>query len=370
MSVFIGVLLLTKKQKALPDKILAVWIAVIGIHLLGYYLKQAGYWELFPHLIGITAPVPLFHGPLLYLYCLYALRGAKRIRYIDYLHFIPGIAAYLYLTPFFFFYTDKQKILVDRGEMNDFAIFSIVLLILILLSGISYAIISYVLTIKHKHKLKQLYSYNEGISLRWLRYCIVSIGLVFLFAIMVFGLRDALKVSFSFNPEYVFYTILIIFIFYIGYFGIKQENIFTDNTRPAKNEKMPYTIDKYRNSGLTDDVSANLYKRLLKIMEDEKPYLMPKLSLSKLSEVVGLSNNQLSQIINQHAGVNFHDFVNKYRVEEFLEKAKNNKHFSLLSLALDAGFNSKSSFNTIFKKHKGVSPSQYLAKTASDETKK
>lgn len=78
MSCFIVVLLLTKKDKALPDKILALLIAFIGIHLLGYYFKQTGYWEKYPHLIGLTAPVPLFHGPLLYLYCLYALRGAKK----------------------------------------------------------------------------------------------------------------------------------------------------------------------------------------------------------------------------------------------------------------------------------------------------
>ncbi|MGC9332473.1 MAG: helix-turn-helix domain-containing protein, partial [Bacteroidales bacterium] len=74
--------------------------------------------------------------------------------------------------------------------------------------------------------------------------------------------------------------------------------------------------------------------------------------------------NQLSQIINQQAGVNFYDFVNKYRIEEFLHIAKKNKNFSLLAMALDAGFNSKSSFNYIFKKQKGLSPSQYLAKKA------
>ena len=97
-------------------------------------------------------------------------------------------------------------------------------------------------------------------------------------------------------------------------------------------------------------------------MANEKPYLDPKLSLAGLAQLLEISPNQLSQIINQEAQVNFHDFVNNYRIEEFIERASINKNFSLLALALDSGFNSKSSFNTIFKKQKGLAPSQYLSK--------
>lgn len=97
-------------------------------------------------------------------------------------------------------------------------------------------------------------------------------------------------------------------------------------------------------------------------MAEEKPYLDAKLSLPGLAEIIEISPNQLSQIINQEAQVNFHDFVNNYRVKEFIQKARLNKNFSLLALALDSGFNSKSSFNTIFKKQKGLTPSQYLSK--------
>jgi hypothetical protein len=128
LSFFIVFLLLTKKQKALNDKILAVWLAIIGIHLLGFYYNQAGYWEIYPHLIGITAPIPLLHGPLLFLYTLYSLRNDCKLRRIDYLHFTPAIASYLYMTKFFFFYTPDQKIMLDRGEIADYSIFSTVLL--------------------------------------------------------------------------------------------------------------------------------------------------------------------------------------------------------------------------------------------------
>lgn len=362
MSFFIVLLLLTKKHKALPDKILAIWIAVIGIHLLGFYFNQIGYWGKYPHLIGITAPVPLFHGPLLFLYSLYALRSENKFRTFDFLHFVPGITAYLYMSRFFFFYSPEEKILVDKGEINDFTVFSYLLLVLILISGMTYAILSYRLTVRYKKKIKDRFSYSEGISLRWLRYCIVSIALIFLSAIVVFGLRDGLKVAFPFNPEYIFYIILILLIFYIGYFGIKHENIFISS--PVVENDKKATVEKYKNSGVKKEEAAEIYTQLLHLMQKEKPYLQAKLSLSELAKNLDLSPNQLSQIINQQAGVNFYDFVNKYRIEEFLHIAKKNKNFSLLAMALDAGFNSKSSFNYIFKKQKGLSPSQYLAKKA------
>ena len=362
MSFFIVLLLLTKKNKTLPDKILTIWMAVIGLHLLGFYYSQAGYWGKYPHLIGTTAPIPLFHGPLLYLYSLYALRSKNRFHFPDLLHFVPGIAAYFYMSRFFFFYSPEKKILIDKGEINDFSTFSYVLLVSILLSGIIYSILSYRLTIRYKKTIKERFSYSEGISLQWLRYCIVSMALIFLSAIIVFGLRDGLSVAFPFNPEYIFYIILILLIFYIGYFGIKHENIFIDSTVVENRKKA--TEEKYKNSGVKDEEAAKIYEKLLQFMQEEKPFLKPKLSLSELAENLDLSTNQLSQIINQQAGENFYDFVNKYRVEEFLQKAEKNRNLSLLALALDAGFNSKSSFNYIFKRQKGLSPSQYLAEIA------
>ena len=363
LSFFILFLLLTKKQKALTDRILAAWFFIIGIHLLGFYLNQQGFWEVYPHLIGVTAPFPLLHGPMLFLYTLYSLRIDKKIRLTDYLHFTPALAAYLYMSNFFFFFTPQEKMMLDKGEIPDYHVFSIALLVVILISGLCYSLLSYRLTLKYKQTIDCNFSYREGINMRWLRYSILSIGLVFLSATIIYVIRDAFGFQFSFNAEYIIYLIIVGFVFYIGYFGIKQENIFINNLQtinPAagENEK----AGKYKNSGLKNETVTELYNKLLKTMATKKPYLDPKLSLAGLAQLLDISPNQLSQIINQKAQVNFHDFVNNYRVEEFIERATLNKNFSLLALALDSGFNSKSSFNTIFKKQKGVTPSQYLSK--------
>nr|WP_319512054.1 helix-turn-helix domain-containing protein [uncultured Draconibacterium sp.] len=363
LSVFIVILLLTKKNKSLTDRILAIWLSIIGIHLLGYYYNQTGYWEIYPHLIGVTAPFPLLHGPMLFLYTLYSLRNDDKIRTIDYLHFIPAVVSYVYMFNFFFFYSAEEKKRVDVGEIDDYHFFSIVLLIAILLSGLSYSILSYQLTLRHQKEIDNYFSYSEGINIKWLRNCILAIGLVFLSATIIYLVRDALGFQFSFNAEYIIYLVIIGFVFYIGYFGIKQENIFTNIPQPKNPGKKETKFEeKYKNSGLKSEMVTTLYLKLLKTMADQKPYLDPKLSLTDLAHLIEISPNQLSQIINQEAKVNFHDFVNNYRVEEFIKKARENKNYSLLALAIDSGFNSKSSFNNIFKKHKGLTPSKYLSK--------
>ena len=96
-------------------------------------------------------------------------------------------------------------------------------------------------------------------------------------------------------------------------------------------------------------------------MLEEKPYLNPKLALADLAEMMDVSINHLSQTINQCENVNFHDFINKHRIDEFITRSKTNTNFSILANALDSGFNSKSSFNTVFKKFMKTTPSGYLA---------
>jgi len=96
-------------------------------------------------------------------------------------------------------------------------------------------------------------------------------------------------------------------------------------------------------------------------MEDEKPYLDNRLSLKQLAELIDLTTNHLSQIINEKLNKNFFDFINEYRIKEVKQNLSNPKlqHYTLLAIAFQSGFNSKSSFNDIFKKNTGLTPSEY-----------
>nr|WP_319269840.1 helix-turn-helix domain-containing protein [uncultured Draconibacterium sp.] len=360
LSFFLGILLFSKKDKVLTDNILSLWLVVIGIHLAGYFLNYKGYWDLYPHLIGITAPFPLLYGPFLYLYVRYSLKSEKHLQKRDYFHFAPALVSYMFMIPFFFFYSAEEKKQVDKGLIDDYnGVLSTILLVCFILSGISYAILSYRMLLKRHKIVEDNYSYSNRIDMNWLRFAILGIGSVFITAAAVTIMREMLGLQFPFNADILFYSIIVAFVVFIGYSGIRQQDLFTNT---VKNEiDLLRTESEYKRSGLKQELAIKKHSELLELMQKEKPYLNPKLTLSELANTLSLSSNHLSQIINQYEQVNFHDFVNKYRVEEFIQRVQSNKNFSLLAHALDSGFNSKSSFNNVFRKHKSVTPSEYIS---------
>ena len=371
LTFFLQFLILGKKNKTLPDKILAVWMFFIGLHMFSYYLYSLGYWQKYPHLIGITHPFPLIHGPLLFLYVVYSLRGSQHFQRNDFLHFIPVIFAYLYMVPFFFFYSGEEKKLIDNNQLGDYKIFMLISLIAFAISGIIYPILAYRLSNRYENLAHKNFSYNEGISLNWLRYCIIGIGVIFATAAFFSILRYIFDIDFKFNTDYIFFGETILFILFIGYFGIRHEGIFAENKSGSALQITDSSETKkpaeYKKSGLKNEEAEILHQKLLLLMEEKKLYLEPKLTLNALAEELGISGNYLSQIINQYQEKNFYDFVNQYRVEEFKQRAQlpENKHLNILAIALDSGFNSKSSFNSVFKKHTQVTPTQFLSELSS-----
>ncbi len=153
-----------------------------------------------------------------------------------------------------------------------------------------------------------------------------------------------------------------------GFYGFRQTAIFSNidnqeipswNQDSGSSEKVSYS-----KSGLTEEKIDSLARRLAKHMEIEKPFLNENLNLALLAIQSEISQPHLSQIINQRFKMNFYDFVNRYRVEEAKEKLSSSDfdHLSVLGIAFDFGFKSKSSFNRYFKKYTGVPPSVFKKK--------
>ena len=356
-SLFFFVLLLNKKNRSLPDGILAAWMLVIGIHLSSTYLYIQGYWDTYPHLIGITVPFPFFYGSMLYLYVAKSIKNDSRLRRKDYLHFLPIALSYMYMFPFYFFYTAEEKRMVDRGEIDDSGTFSNVMVVAFIVSAIAYAVYAFRLLNRHKSMIEENFSNTENINLNWLRGFIWGIIAIFITVTIVLVSRDIIGITYPFTPEIIFYSMIVFAILALGYYGIKHENIFTDSVIVELNEK---SKGSYKRSTLKEDMAKQKHEALSQLMTDEKPYLETNLTLNSLAEQLEITPHHLSQIINQFEGQNFNDFVNKYRVEEFIVRAQKDPHFSFLALALDSGFNSKSTFNSVFRKHKGVTPSQFM----------
>lgn len=122
--------------------------------------------------------------------------------------------------------------------------------------------------------------------------------------------------------------------------------------------------EKYRYSSLQPRQMEQACRRLRQLMESEKPYLDPDLSLAELARRLGLPAKHLSQVVNVNCGQNFNDFVNAYRIAEAQSRLQDPRfrEEKLLKIAFDCGFNSKSVFNAAFKKHAGCSPSEFRRK--------
>ena len=358
---FLQFLLLLKPEKSIQDKILAFWMFIFGIHLFSYFIHLQGYWETYPSLAGIHHPLPLLHGPLLYLYIRFSLRTDQGLTWKHYLHFVPALGFYLYLIPFFFTNTAKQKLMINHGLMDDYSVFIAISLIAFLVSGVGYAIASNQLLNRYQDLTKHNYAFRKSIDLNWLKHFIWGIGLIFVIAITFSVSQEWLGINFGFNTDIIFYSLIILFIFYLGFSGIIHQGTFS----ASKNSDQlvtPITTGEYKHSGLREEDALYYHQRLTEVMETQKPYLEPKLSLSILADYLDISPNHLSQVINQYEEKNFYDYINEYRVEEFKMRALNpaNNNYSILAIAYDSGFNSKSSFNQVFKKMVGKTPSQYL----------
>jgi AraC-like DNA-binding protein len=147
---------------------------------------------------------------------------------------------------------------------------------------------------------------------------------------------------------------LAVFSFFIGYFLILQYNWF--HVVPIQIETEEET-QKNKLSSKTD----SYYDHLMQLMQEEKLYVDVELTLQTLAEKLGISSGYLSRIINEKEHKNFFEFVNAYRIQDVKEKLVDEEygHYSILGIALESGFKSKSTFNTVFKKLTGQTPSAY-----------
>jgi AraC-like DNA-binding protein len=207
--------------------------------------------------------------------------------------------------------------------------------------------------ITYQEFIKQEISYKEGVDISWVRFFMIVFLLINVF--FLFSLFAAIHLE---NGSWLPRTTALIFslsIFALGYKGILQKELF------KKNEPTRLDIVEPLPNALVNKPDPELIGRLLNYMIEKKPYLDSELTLSSLAKNLSISRSQLSILINEGIGDNFYDFVNKYRVDEVkrLLIDPQVKNYNLLGIALEAGFKSKSTFNLIFKRFTGLTPTEY-----------
>lgn len=366
LSIFLAILIVSKKNKNLADWILSAWLIVIGIHIFLAYLFFSGESFKYSFLLGIESPIPLMHGPLLYLYVKSVSK--YRVKLSDILlHFIPVILCYLYLIPFMI-QPDNLKILVYTSGGKGYELYGLIQSISVQLSGVIYVLLSMRVLIVYRKTIRNTLSNLDKIQINWLFFLILSLACIWIAVILG-------------NDTIVFFLAVVnaVLISFIGidYAGVHASNADIEHiesqlevnlnttTVPDLIEFKDFDTEskvKYEKSSLSDEDAKMIHEQLIQLMSEKKLFVNPDLSLTVLANELDVNPNTLSQVINSLEGCSFYDYINRLRIEEFISKAKNldNKNFTLLSIAYECGYNSKTSFNRNFKNAMKMSPSEYL----------
>lgn len=223
---------------------------------------------------------------------------------------------------------------------------------------------------RHQHNIKARFSYQEKINLQWLKYLVLAL-------VLLYVLYAALLITRITQLEYVLYFAIVITIYVSGFLGMRQPAIFTRRRPPIENQSSNppsqhnisvetvqtnnATSEKYQRSALSSEQSRQLFQQLEIFMQAQKTYLDSQLSLSELAEQTDLSTHYISQAINEAGGMNFFDFVNRYRIQHAQTQLTDPKqqHLSILDIAMLAGFNSKTAFYNAFKRYSRCTPSAF-----------
>ena len=205
---------------------------------------------------------------------------------------------------------------------------------------------------RHQKNVKMVASFTDKIDLEWLRYLLISV----LFLILI----RILSIS---NIHVTYYSPILYFlgIILLAYSTLTQKSIYAIETyHPAERDKI--TPKKTLNERLTIEQVEELKNIVIRKTVDEKPYLDPSLTLSVLSDKIGISTHELSYVLNNGLGKNFYQFINELRTEEAksLLLSEDTKHLDMLGVAIRAGFNSKTTFYTTFKKATNLTPKEYI----------
>lgn len=376
-ALFFSFLLFNRKERKLHDKILAVWLGVLALHLSFAYwlfLQRATYVQY----VGSDAGVIILYYALMYLYARVIIHREERFRLKWLLHIIPCVLVYEAMLPFILLDMD-EKTMLFRHNLSPILFVGLLLTILF----VAFYVVSIFRMInRHALNIKKTFSFDDSINLLWLKrlalvlagiWLCFTVAIAYVYYLSLMGEDGSIHLYSSL--DLFGYSLFTLFVYLLGYFGYKQGSIFThqpvaleasDNPadgavpRPAPMifQESP-ELRAPRDENLAQDKA--FVQKLQTWMETQKPYLNSTLSLPQLAADLQVSSHYLSGILNTYLHKNFYEYINHFRVDEVKRKimAGENAHYTLLAIAMDCGFNSKATFNRIFKNYTGYTPSQF-----------
>ena len=344
----------------IEQRFFGLLLIVVALNLTEYAFTLSRLFVKFPHIILSTYPLLFLMGPFYYLN-IRKLAG-DTITFKSVLHFIPAILMFLFMIPFYAQDGDTKlnsylsSIDLENPEFSPSQFIYIFLHFLHLSIYVFFSWKLIKLTIK---TFKESSSNNNvEIAVYLKKITKLFIGFLIVFLTMLVFMLFLKKYSVQF--DYVVVLVLSGIIYFIGYATLRQPN------RLLSNQTKENT--KYATSSLSPDIIEELKTRLDSFMLNEKPYINGELKISELADKLDIPPHHLSQLINQEYGTNFFDYINRFRIDEAKRMLADNqyKNEKIFAIAIDSGFNNKASFNRVFKRHTGLSPSEFKSRAANN----
>ncbi len=373
----LAAILAASRSNRTANRLLAALITAFTLYLLQKLYYSAGLIRTYPHLFGIAYPTPWLFGPLCYLYAVAASDRARRLDRRDVLHFAAPVIVVIATFPIYMMSAAEKIALLDRLVAGDPPSLLRVIDPFKYVSGIAYSAATVAYLSKHRRRVQNSYSRTERVNLLWLLWLTGAAAATWLLAIVA-RVANVIPVLAWRHADDLVSLAIAILVYAIGYMGLRQPEIFRyDRPDPAPTPESPIPSsptlvvepevarveqrERYERSGLTGTEARGLEAALLSLMNTEHPYRDPDLTLPDLAERLGTTPHKLSEVLNAELSQTFYDFINGYRVEDVRRRLANaeSKNLNLLTLAMDAGFASKSTFNQAFKKQTGQTPSTY-----------
>jgi len=359
LSSFLLTLLIFKKKKNKADYVLLPYIGLSILHQLFFYLDYSVAIHANELIWGLGNGLILLEGPLFCFY-IYSLTNNS---YLSKKAYFINISPFLVYGVFYFYYfytvfpNTNTQIYNGFIYINDqLSIVWLTFAVAFILTGPIYLLWFYRMLKSYDANLKQQVSSYEKMNRKWVR----ALFMIYITSLSIILLSYFASIMSPTIPTAVFQlsyrVIYVIGILLIAFIALKDTTIFSNIVFEDGSTK------RYKNSKIDSDKKELLNTKLIDYMSVEEPYLEPRLTLKQLSIELEMSAHILSQIINEVHSQNFYDFVNSYRVKHLKELLddKQYKTKTLLAIALESGFNSKATFNTVFKKLTNQTPSEYI----------
>ncbi|TGL65778.1 helix-turn-helix domain-containing protein [Leptospira sarikeiensis] len=364
ICIFSSFLIFTKQPRYRFDSIYSIFAIFLAFPHLGHLLVHRFEWG--PEFLDFAILFTYTYGPLLLLYIRNLTTEGKVFRKTDIFHFLPFICLQLILFIKLFFLETPEEFSPhewhrpSRGFHPNGGILSISMLV--------YSIWIFVLLNRHRKNIVNHFSNIDSIKdLRWMYWSLVLFGVSTLVHFILEGLHFTDLPPEAYDPRIVRGTAVMLFSSFFCWFGVRQTVVYTHRELDAFKERSLEEEEieerkKYEKSGLREDMVPEYLSKIRAYMESEKPYKDSEFSIDLLSENTEIPRFYITQILSETLETNFYNFVNEYRIKDISSVLKNlsEERPNFLRLALEYGFNSKSTFNTSFKKVTGKTPTQFL----------